>query len=79
MEPKKEYSQHEDNGKKITRSRYDDPETKTHVVEIKIEGSEEEPDKKPQPCVSLFRLFAARTCSAAHPYRQTYAKCRMTM
>ena len=54
MEPKKEYSQHEDNGKKITRSRYDDPETKTHVVEIKIEGSEEGPDKKAQPVCAYF-------------------------
>jgi hypothetical protein len=44
MEPKKEYSEHEENGVREIRSTYDDLETKTHVEEIKIERSEEEPD-----------------------------------
>ena len=47
MEPKKEYSEHEENGKRVTRTSYDDPETKTHIEEIKIEGTEEDPDKEP--------------------------------
>jgi hypothetical protein len=29
MEPKNQYSEHEENGKKITRAKYDDPEMKT--------------------------------------------------
>jgi hypothetical protein len=44
MEPKKELSEHEENGKKVTRTTYDDPETKTHVEEVKIEGTEQEPE-----------------------------------
>lgn len=47
MEPKKEYSEREQNGKRVTRAKYYDPETKTHVEEIKIEETKEEPDKKP--------------------------------
>jgi hypothetical protein len=47
MEPKKEYSEHEENGRGVTRTSYDDPETKTHVEEIKIEATEEGPDKEP--------------------------------
>lgn len=47
MEPKKEYSGHEENGERVTRTTYDDPETKTHVEEIKIEGTEEEQGKEP--------------------------------
>jgi hypothetical protein len=46
MEPKKEESEHEENGKRVTRATYDDPETKTHVEEIKIERTEEEADKE---------------------------------
>jgi len=47
MEPKKECSEHEENGEKVTRSTYYDPETKTHVEEVKIEGTEEEVEKEP--------------------------------
>jgi hypothetical protein len=46
MEPKKESSEHEQNGERVTRTTYDDPETKTHVEEVKIERTEEEPDQK---------------------------------
>jgi hypothetical protein len=49
MEPKKEYSEHEEDGKRVTRptwSTYDDPETKTHVEQIKIEDTEDKPDKE---------------------------------
>jgi hypothetical protein len=46
MEPKKDYSEREENGERVRRTTYDDPETKTHVEEIKIEGTEEEPDKE---------------------------------
>jgi hypothetical protein len=44
MEPKKEYSEHEEDGVRETRSTYYDPETKTHVEEIKIERTEEQSD-----------------------------------
>lgn len=49
MEPKKEYSEHEENGDRVTRTTYYDPETKTHVEEVKIEGIEEEVDKESKP------------------------------
>ena len=45
MEPKKEYSEREEDGVREKRSAYYDPETKTHVEEVKIEETEEEPDK----------------------------------
>jgi hypothetical protein len=35
MEPKKEYSEHEENGTRVERTTYDDPDTKTHAEEIK--------------------------------------------
>jgi hypothetical protein len=44
MEPKKEHTEHEEDGTKIERSIYDDPETRTHAVEIKIETTNEKPD-----------------------------------
>ena len=47
MEPKKEYSEHEENGERVTRSTYYDPETKTDVEEVKIEGTEEDVEKEP--------------------------------
>ncbi|MBV8418132.1 MAG: hypothetical protein JO251_23300 [Verrucomicrobia bacterium] len=47
MEPKKEHSEREESGKRVTRTTYDEPETNTHVEEIKIEGTEEEPDNEP--------------------------------
>ena len=46
MELKKEYSEHEENGDRVTRTTYYDPETKTHVEEVKIEGIEEEGKKE---------------------------------
>jgi hypothetical protein len=45
MEPKKEHSEHEKNGKKIERTSYDDPDTGIHAEKIKIEttaGEQEE-------------------------------------
>jgi hypothetical protein len=39
MEPKKEHSEHEENGKKIERTIYDDPDTDTHAEEIKIKST----------------------------------------
>jgi hypothetical protein len=47
MEPKKEYSEHEEDGIRVTRAKYYDPETKTHVEETKIEETEEKPNKEP--------------------------------
>jgi hypothetical protein len=46
MEPKKEYSEDEENGERVTRTRDYDPETKTQIEEVKIERVEEEPDKE---------------------------------
>ncbi|MBV8224874.1 MAG: hypothetical protein JO232_06785 [Verrucomicrobia bacterium] len=46
MELKKEYSEHEENGDKVTRTTYYDPETKTHVEEVKIERIKEEVEKE---------------------------------
>jgi hypothetical protein len=37
MEPKKEHTEHEENGYRETHETYDDPETNTHVEEVKIE------------------------------------------
>jgi hypothetical protein len=37
MEPKKEHTEHEENGYRETRETYDEPETNTHVEEVKIE------------------------------------------
>jgi hypothetical protein len=37
MEPKKEHTEREENGTKVERNTYDDPDTKTHAEEIKIE------------------------------------------
>ena len=42
MEPKKEHTEHEENGTKVERTTYDDPDTKSHAEEIKIERTEEE-------------------------------------
>jgi hypothetical protein len=42
MEPKKEHSEHEENGTRLERTTYDDRDTKTHAEEIKIERTEEE-------------------------------------
>jgi hypothetical protein len=46
MEPKTEYSEHEENGERVTRTKFYDPETHTDVEEVKIERVEEEPDKE---------------------------------
>ncbi|MGA8481944.1 MAG: hypothetical protein WB696_28585 [Chthoniobacterales bacterium] len=35
MEPKKEHTEHEENGAKVERNTYDDPETKTRAEEKK--------------------------------------------
>ena len=37
MEPKKEHTEHEENGYRETRETYDDPETNRRVEEVKIE------------------------------------------
>jgi hypothetical protein len=34
MEPKKEHTEHKENGKKVEQTTYDDPDTKTHAEEI---------------------------------------------
>jgi hypothetical protein len=39
MEPKKEHTEHEENGNRIERTTYDDPDTGTHADEIKIEST----------------------------------------
>ena len=36
----------EENGARVERTTYDDPETRTHVEEVKIEKTEEEPEKE---------------------------------
>jgi hypothetical protein len=36
MEPKKEHTEHEENGTKVERTTYNDPDTNTHAEEIKI-------------------------------------------
>jgi hypothetical protein len=35
MDPKKEYSEHEENEEKVERTTYDDPDTGAHAEEIK--------------------------------------------
>ncbi len=42
MEPKKEHTEHEENGKRIERTTYDDPDTGTHAEEMKIESTTDE-------------------------------------
>jgi hypothetical protein len=42
MEPKKERTEHNENGTKVERTTYDDPDTRTHSEEIKIEKTENE-------------------------------------
>ena len=42
MEPKKEHAEREENGTKVERNTYDDPDTKTHAKEIKIEKTTDE-------------------------------------
>ena len=46
MKPENEYSEREENGVREKRSKYYDPETKTHVEEIKIEKTEDESKEK---------------------------------
>ena len=47
MEPKKEHKiEHEENGTKIERTTYDDPDRNTHNEEIKIERNEGESDRE---------------------------------
>jgi hypothetical protein len=46
MEPKKEHSEHEENGYRETRETYDDPDTNTHIEEVKIERIEDDPRKE---------------------------------
>jgi hypothetical protein len=46
MEPKKESSEHEENGKKVERTTYDDPDTDTHAEEIKIESTTDKQEKE---------------------------------
>jgi hypothetical protein len=50
MEPKKEHTEHEENGFRETRDTYDDPETNTHIEEVKIEPIKDEPaQRRPFP------------------------------
>ncbi len=42
MEPKKEHAEDEENGTNVERNTYDDPDTKTHAEEIKIETTTDE-------------------------------------
>jgi hypothetical protein len=42
MEPKKERTEHDENGTKVERSTYDDPDTRTHAEEIKIERTDKD-------------------------------------
>jgi hypothetical protein len=46
MEPEKEYSDREENGVREIHSTYYDPETNTHVEEVKIETTEKKPDNE---------------------------------
>jgi hypothetical protein len=46
MEPKKEHIEHEENGKSIERTTYDDPDTDTHAEEIKIASTMDERDQE---------------------------------
>jgi hypothetical protein len=46
MEPKKEHSEHEENGKTIERTSYDDPDTGTHAEEIKIDSTTDEQERR---------------------------------
>jgi hypothetical protein len=47
MEPKKEHTEQEEDGTKVERRTYDDPNTNTHVEEIKI-GKRAEDEAKPE-------------------------------
>ena len=51
MKPNKEHTEHEENGVNVERTVFDDPETKTHVEEIKIEKTEDEPEQETTPKV----------------------------
>jgi hypothetical protein len=42
VELKKEHTEHEENGTKVERDTYDDPDTKTHAEEIEIETTTDE-------------------------------------
>jgi hypothetical protein len=46
MEPKREHSEHQDGDTRIERTTYDDPDTKTHTEEVRIEKSEKENGRK---------------------------------
>jgi hypothetical protein len=44
VEPKKEHTEHEENGTRIEQTTFDDPDTKTHGEETKIERDDDEND-----------------------------------
>ena len=48
MEPKRKHTEDEENGTRIERTTFDDPESNTHSEEIKIERKqgEEDPDSR---------------------------------
>jgi hypothetical protein len=46
MEPKREHSEHQEGDTRIERTTYDDPDTKTHTEEVRIEKSEKENGRK---------------------------------
>jgi hypothetical protein len=47
MEPKKEHTEQGENGTKVERTTYDDPNTNTHFEEIKI-GKRAEDEAEPE-------------------------------
>jgi hypothetical protein len=46
VEPKKEHTEHEENGVRKTRETYDNPETNTHIEEVKIERIQDDQRKE---------------------------------
>jgi hypothetical protein len=48
MEPKKEHTEREEDGTRVERTSYYDPDTGTHGEKIKVEKTEEEPSEDDQ-------------------------------
>jgi hypothetical protein len=46
MEPKKEHTEHEENGKRIQHTTYYNPDAETHAEEIKIESTTDEREQE---------------------------------
>jgi hypothetical protein len=64
MEPKKEQTEHEENGTKIERTTYNDPDTDTHV------GARPKSGKHREPKFHAARL-STKCLSASMPPRRT--------